>query len=374
MENNKTRPQEDTITRHGHPVEVHKVSTRDGYILSVVRIPRNGRQPVLLVHGLLSSSADWTALGNQSLGLRIFGADYDVWLMNARGNAFSRRHSKISATSKKFWAFSWHEIGIYDLPAVIDHILQVTSYQSLHYIGHSQGCTVFCVMSSSLPQYDRKIKTGHLMAPAVMMFRTYSPLIRAIIPMTKELKMFHKQMLAGLLGYWEILGRSDDSFLGTMEATMLQSIPPETFMFVVNAISGMRPLQINQSKLIRQIIETFPSGSSLLQLEHYAQVISSGNFQQFDHGTKENRVRYNASKPPSYRLERIQSPLALYYSDNDWLVAVKDVQQLKSRLRNLVFEYHVEAPQFNHVDFLFDKDASKLYDEIIRILKESDSQ
>ncbi|XP_058840089.1 lipase 3-like [Topomyia yanbarensis] len=360
-------PVENSIIRYSYPVEVHKVTTTDGYILSLVRIPKDGRQPILLVHGLMCSSAEWTVLGNQSLPLRLSEANYDVWLANARGNTFSRRHSKISASSKKFWTFSWHEIGMYDLPAVIDRILEVTGFPSVHYVGHSQGCTAFCVMSSSLPEYDRKIKTGHLMAPAVMMYHTYSPPIRVLIPRVKELKM-----LAGFLGIWELLSRSDDSFIGATMTAIQESTPPETFLSIANAISGMRPAQLSQS-LTKRIMETMPAGSALMQFEHYGQVIASGRFQQFDYGAAENWLRYNATKPPSYKLEKIRAPLALYYSDNDWLVALKDIQQLKNRLKNVIFDYHVEGPQFNHIDFMFDKEASKIYDEIIRIVKESDS-
>ena len=39
--------------------------------------------------------------------------------------------------SKKYWDFSWAEIGKYDIPAAIDHILETTSHQKLNYVGYS---------------------------------------------------------------------------------------------------------------------------------------------------------------------------------------------------------------------------------------------
>lgn len=59
---------------------------------------------------------------------------------NARGNSYSKGHVKYSPNGyreeqRKYWNFSWHEIGKYDLPVTIDHILNVTNYSKLHYIG-----------------------------------------------------------------------------------------------------------------------------------------------------------------------------------------------------------------------------------------------
>lgn len=62
------------IARHGYPSETHTVTTEDGYLLELHRIPCSknpklcGGAPVFLQHGLLGSSADWLVNGNNSLG------------------------------------------------------------------------------------------------------------------------------------------------------------------------------------------------------------------------------------------------------------------------------------------------------------------
>jgi lysosomal acid lipase/cholesteryl ester hydrolase len=63
------------IVRHGYPAETHTVTTEDGYILTMHRIPYSPKSPaapntpvVFLQHGLLGSSSDWVILGpNKSL-------------------------------------------------------------------------------------------------------------------------------------------------------------------------------------------------------------------------------------------------------------------------------------------------------------------
>lgn len=40
--------------------------TKDGYILEMHRIPKKGAQPVLLMHGILDTSATWVLMGPKS--------------------------------------------------------------------------------------------------------------------------------------------------------------------------------------------------------------------------------------------------------------------------------------------------------------------
>lgn len=69
--------QPDIIRGHGYPVEVHNVITKDGYVLSLYRIPGSPNSemdlitkiPVLMLHGLFESSNAWIVQGpSKSLG------------------------------------------------------------------------------------------------------------------------------------------------------------------------------------------------------------------------------------------------------------------------------------------------------------------
>lgn len=114
-------------------------------------------------------------------------SDYDVWLGNARGNAYSTDHVTHNPHGSqrhrnKFWSFSFHEIGYYDVPASIDFILGLTNQKQLQYIGHSQGAAAFFVMMSERPDYNEKIEQMHALAPAVFLSQCKSPIIRAVVP------------------------------------------------------------------------------------------------------------------------------------------------------------------------------------------------
>lgn len=68
--------QVDTIVSAGFPVEIHDVTTEDGYVLTMHRIPygRSGptteRRPVVfLMHGIMSASSHFVSLGaDHSIG------------------------------------------------------------------------------------------------------------------------------------------------------------------------------------------------------------------------------------------------------------------------------------------------------------------
>lgn len=177
-----------------------------------------------------------------------------------------------------------------------------------------------------------------------------------------------------MTGNWELLAHDDDdsSFLGATRAALTEALPPELFLIIMYSSSGMRSLQLNQS-VIRRIMETVPAGSSLKQFEHYGQVIQSGKFRQYDYGPAGNLERYSTTSSPEYKVENIRAPIALYYSDNDWFVDPKDVELLKTRLKNIILDYHITVPEFNHLDFLFDNAAIKVYNEIIGIMTMSET-
>ncbi|KAI5641044.1 alpha/beta hydrolase fold domain-containing protein [Phthorimaea operculella] len=139
-------------------VTTHHVKTRDGYILTLFRLHGKG-DVVFIMHGMTSSADDWITPGpNSSIPYLLNDAGYDVWLGNGRGNTYSRKHEFLSPDhdAARFWNFSWHEIGLEDVPAMIDYVLLETNRTTVKYICHSQGGTSFLVAASLKPEYNKK--------------------------------------------------------------------------------------------------------------------------------------------------------------------------------------------------------------------------
>lgn len=173
------------LRKYGYWAENHRVVTPDGYILNVHRClggpvspPRANKPVAFLMHGMLSSSADYVIMGPQvSLVYMLSDLGYDVWMGNSRGNRYANTHVSLNNETKEYWDFSWHEIGTIDVPAMIDYALAHTGQAKLHYVGHSMGTTAYLVMISERPTYGSKILSSQLLAPAAYMHNVKSPYV-----------------------------------------------------------------------------------------------------------------------------------------------------------------------------------------------------
>ncbi|KAI4495300.1 hypothetical protein M0804_001501 [Polistes exclamans] len=354
------------IQKEGYPSEAHTISTEDGYLLTLHRISGKFKShPILLQHGLLASSTDWVLTGpRKSLAFILADYGYDVWLGNFRGNTYSRAHKNLSTNDAKFWDFSWHEMGIYDLPAMISYITNLKK-SNLTYIGHSMGTTAFYVMSTLRSDIASRVQMMFSLAPVAYMEHIKSPL-RLLAPFAHDLKS-----IIHILGKDEFLPHNKLIEYFAKYGCDIDNLEHEICSNIIFAFSGFDKSQFNYS-LIPVIFGHVPAGASVKTVVHYAQEIQSGKFQQFDYGLEQNLKIYNSVEPPNYDTSKISVPIILYYANNDWCASVKDVQRLSSELNNVIDLYKIPYTQFNHVDFLWAIQAPKLvYSKILRAMKGS---
>ena len=106
---------------------------------------------------------------------------------NVRGNYYSRGHTYLNPyedcdgawyfgecrhEKEKYWAFSFDEMGKYDLPAMLEHIRKVTGRKKVNYVGHSQGTVVlFSSVAQLGNKFSRKINKFFALAPAAAVSR-----------------------------------------------------------------------------------------------------------------------------------------------------------------------------------------------------------
>ncbi|XP_012225601.1 lipase 3-like isoform X2 [Linepithema humile] len=327
----------------------------------------NSKLPVIISHGLISSSADWVLLGpHKALAYTLCDNGFDVWLANARGNTYSKCHKYYSTKDREFWNFSWHEIGYYDIPAMIDYVLEKTGHSQLYYIGHSQGTTAFYVMGSERPEYNAKVKTMISLAPIAFLSNQRSPLLKLIVH-------FYSLMEWGshICNIHEWFPRN--KWQTRIMSTFMRNAPCMVTKGFCSCwfylIAGFGSDQLDKS-MLPLIFGHFPAGSSTKQIIHYSQIIISESFRKFDYGSKENLALYGSTQPPKYRLERIKVPIAIFYSENDFLADYADIQKLVTRLPNVIQVKKIAYEKFNHIDYLWGRDARTfLYNSIVAILK-----
>ncbi|XP_037513150.1 lysosomal acid lipase/cholesteryl ester hydrolase [Rhipicephalus sanguineus] len=340
------------IRDKGYPVEEHRVTTSDGFVINIQRMPdghkaRHAKGPkpvVFLQHGLLSSSADWVInYPPESLGYILADAGYDVWLGNVRGNTYSS-HVKYTRKDKQFWDFSFDEMIKYDLPAMLDYVLNTTQQTKLFYVGHSQGTLILFALLSERPEYNKKIQLFSAMGPVTNVTYMTSP-VRLLAPFAKDAGVLFR-----LFGDYDFL--PNNWFMRFLAKTMckyhaLREVCEDAIFLIV----GTDMHELNVTRLPVFISHT-PAGTSVKNMIHFAQLVREKRFQKFDYGSSKNMAIYGQKIPPVYNVSGVKIPVGLFWSLNDWFADPADVNILTKQLPNIIFNYQVPDPEFTHLDFI----------------------
>ena len=74
-------------------------------------------------------------------------------------------------------------------------------------------------------------------------------------------------------------------------------------------------------------------------------------------------------KPPLYKPEDIDVPIALYSGLADWLAVPDDVMLLKAKLKRLI--KHVIIDDWEHLDFIWAMNGPQAcYDDVIQLIRQ----
>ncbi|XP_024440699.1 triacylglycerol lipase 2 isoform X2 [Populus trichocarpa] len=320
----------------GYACQEHTVTTKDGYILSLQRMPSGlsgqaaDKPPVLLQHGLIVDGVTWLmSLPDESLAFILADNGYDVWISNGRGTRFSRGHTSLDPYDSAYWDWTWDELAAYDLPATFQYVHDQTG-QNLHYVGHSQG-TLIALAAFSQGKLLNMLRSAVLLCPIAYLNHLTSPFARALVD------LFIAEDL-----YW--LGQHEFSLNGQVVNKLLE---------VICSNPG-----IDCSDLLTAIT-----------------VIRTGTIAMYDYGNEnDNMDHYGQPTPPMYNMTSIPNdlPLFLAYGGKDYLSDVKDVQVLLDNLKDhdgdkLVVQY---TDEYAHADFVLGVNANQIvYDPVIAFFK-----
>lgn len=252
------------VASKGYACEEHFVTTDDGYILGVFRIPAGRNEPppapgsktakpvAFLQHGLLDSSYTWVNnFPTQSLGFLLADAGYDVWFGNSRGNFYSRRHTHLDPDKDAaFWAFDFDEMALSDLPAMLQYAQEVSGAKTLSYVGHSQGTTQAFAAFSSDPEWATTIDLFGALAPVAYVHHQGSILLSLAADLDVD-------KWAALFGIREFL--PDASFLQKLDPDICSLLPTgcDVVLFFICGPTN----NLNASRIDVYVSET-PAGTS----------------------------------------------------------------------------------------------------------------
>ncbi|XP_034518283.1 lipase member N isoform X2 [Ailuropoda melanoleuca] len=276
---------------------------------------------------------------------------------NSRGNTWSRRHRTLSVTEEKFWAFSFDEMAKYDLPGIIDFIVNKTGQEKLYFIGHSLGTTIGFVAFSTMPELAQRIKMNFALGPVVS-FKYPTGIFTSFF-------LLPNSIIKGVFG-------TKGVFLKTGKVSALKICNNKILWVICSELmslwAGSNKKNMNMSRMDVYMSHA-PTGSSMRNILHIKQLYGSDEFRAYDWGSEaENMNHYNQSRPPLYDLTAMKVPTAMWAGGNDVLVTLQDVARVIPQIRNL--RYFDLLPDWNHFDFIWGLDApQRLYSKIIALMK-----
>uniref|UniRef100_A0A915JYM4 AB hydrolase-1 domain-containing protein n=1 Tax=Romanomermis culicivorax TaxID=13658 RepID=A0A915JYM4_ROMCU len=299
------------------------------------------------------------------IGYILADKGYDVWLGNVRGNIYSKKHVNLTIKDAKFWDFSWQDIAEYDLPAMINFILNKTGTKQIVYVGHSQGTLIGFAKFSTDLEFAKKIKLFVALAPVSTVYYITTP-VRYLAPFSwpieKTLELFGDYSFGSIT--W-ILNYVKPACEFVPEGLMLC----ENIIFFLAGPESKRML--NQTRIPVYLAHN-PDDTSMKNLVHYAQMVNTGKMQKYDYGFIKNLMVYGQTWPPEYQIERMEVDTVAFYSPRDAFADDRDVLPLLNKIRKLKKVYRLD--QYSHLDFLWALDSvEKVYTPMMRDIENLDS-
>ncbi|KAL3250646.1 hypothetical protein MRX96_055430 [Rhipicephalus microplus] len=333
-----------------YPCDISHATTEDGYVIEVIRVPHGLRD-----NGTAPSAESGTAR-HPVLFVPVFAGASDLWFINYPSQSagmylisFLRRVPLVYNDSEiktevsclllgsvvERYPLSGHvgasspliptplrsfdEIGRFDFPAVVDHVLNATGADRLTLVALSQGVTASLVFLSTRPEYNEKVDLVVAYGPVANVSHIGPPLSIGI-PFTPLItKLIYPLSMKGYVGAPENLSK--------ITAKVCEIFKGQLCSLATFLVALTSPQQLNE-------------------------VYKAKDFVMYDHGAKENQKRYGQEEAPAYPVERITTPWAIFASEDDTIADPRDVKDLIARLGPRVIEKRV-IPQknFRHGDF-----------------------
>ncbi|BBG99945.1 Myzus persicae-induced lipase 1 [Prunus dulcis] len=332
------------VETQGYTCQEHELTTADGYILGLQRIP-NGRScnetaeklPVLLQHGVFLDASSWLLNPpDQALPFILADNGFDVWLVNSRGTSPSRGHTSLSPKDPAYWDWSWDELVAYDLPASFQYVNNQTGHK-LHYVGHSLG-TLTALAAFSEEKLLNLLRSAALLSPVAYLGHISSLILRPAV----------------------------DIFAAEADPTTCGVYLHNTGIDCSNLLAAIGgPNCCLNSSSIDALVVNDPQPTATKNLIHLSQIVRKGTVEMYDYGLEDTNIKhYKKPTPPVYNMANIPKdvPLFFSYGGRDSIAGVNDVGILLDKLRDhdrekLVVEYREE---YAHVDFIMSVNANQV--------------
>ncbi|XP_054922029.1 lipase lipl-5-like isoform X3 [Dermacentor andersoni] len=215
---------------------------------------------------------------------------------------------------------------------------------------------------ASKPEYNKKVVLFNAFAPIAFMGHL-TAILKYFVPFSNPLTRFLQFLFNGAVVEKEgaIFNRLKKLSCGSIKQGPL-------CITAFYSFNGGLPIEWNKTRLPVYLANA-PSGTSVRNMNHFAQLVKYNRLQKYDWGRVRNIAKYGKPWPPAYDLSSVKARVALYWSDRDVLATPRDVRDLSNKLPNVVLNYQVPVSGFTHMDFAWSiKAKDHLYKKVLEMM------
>jgi len=324
---------ENILKRHGYAYELHNVLTEDKFNLGVFRITgkigseiEENKPAIVMQHGINASPNSFVSNGKSSIAFYFADRGFDVWMPSARGTYYSRKNDNLSPDDKKYWDYSFEDLGMKDTKAYLEYIYNIKK-KKVFYLGFSQGFMQIMAAFSLDPEFFRE---------RLEKIVGWGPVTRVDLSTNVWLAFI------SYIKLWPLI--TLDNILGIVHTPVFTK---EACMSSYRSCSYFRPFcrfktMFNAEFRPYNNNPYYASGkdaSSVKCLQHIIYNLYEGGFFRFPSNESEERVPYD--------LKQITIPLGLFVGENDMLAPPANAKWLAE-----VFEDHKNFTLFGTYEYL----------------------
>lgn len=253
----------------------------------------------------------------------------------------------------------------HDLPAVFTYISNYTNFKKIHYIGHSQGTIqMHIALAKRNPVVEAHLDKYFAFGPIAYVSYIHSNVMNLIdkSALLEWYKIRHIHEFMPSFGWFT-------TDIGVLFCADFPKVCADLLAQVMDADPS-----VDNYDRYDVLVGHDPSGTSVMNMEHWKQLKDKKKFQAFDYGSsKLNDEHYGQPYPPAWDLGKIRVPMRLFAGSSDELGDLTDVNFLWD---SLVPEVKTFLKVYNagHCTFMWGNDVKPWMNDIFSMLNEKNLQ
>lgn len=363
----------DIIKSRGFIGEEYKISSRDGFTLSLYHVINPladertlNRYPVMIYHGLLGDASQMITrsdkprprkptigqlnigLGDENIVFMLANNNFDVWMMDSRGTNLNNHNTSDDLNfmkSQKFWDFGLDEQIFYDVPAQTDFVLRQTEAEKVIYITYSESTLFLFALLSAKPDFANRVAALVCWAPIAYLTRV-------------------KGMTSTFLALLQLVPEGFKSNLLPQPIVDTVGIAIRRLCsdpYAINPICNSVTRSVigagANAEATANFFGTVLRSTSIKAIRHFSQLAYDKRFGMYDYGRQMNLNKYGRERPPDFNLGNIRLPsLILFRGGSDFLSTPQDQERLLAELGTKPY-VDIVLPSYNHLDYFLGKDV-----------------